>query len=284
MPRSTTGGQLRDVEQCDGTLEGAAVDELKRRVRELERALADAERRNEAWLSIVSHDLRGPLTLVMGYAENLLHNTRPTNENAQSIRELDAIVAAARRLNKMVAQVVDGARIEGRRLPLRIRPTDLGPLVQARIRAASRTYPTHQFRSDLATSLPLVRGDARAIETIVGALVSNAAVFSPPGSTVDVVTRPVEGWVGLSVVDRGVGFAEDELDRAFEPRFRPDRTRDARREGLGVSLWIARSLAELLGGSLTVKSPGLNQGTIATFQLSTLGDYPSSSSSPGIAD
>jgi signal transduction histidine kinase len=260
---------VRDLESVHRPTTESEIDleRLRRRVGELESELADAERRSEAWISAVSHDLRGPLTLVQGYAENLLHRVRSSGANGQDIRELEAIVTAARRLNKMVSQVVDGARIEGRRIPIRLRRTTLAALIDSRVRAAARMYPHQRFRTDLADFDGAIISDSRAIESIVGALLSNAAIFSPDGSTVEVKLQRAGDWVKLTVHDHGLGFDPEELESAFEPRFRPQRAREFRREGLGVSLWIARSLADLLGGVLTIESPGADRGTLATLQL-----------------
>jgi signal transduction histidine kinase len=261
-------------DRADATVEDLLTTEedLRDRVRELERALADAHHRNDAWLSIVSHDLRGPLTLILGYAENYLNRTRSSRDSTRSLNELEAIVNAARRLNKMVSQVVDGARIEGNRLVMNPRPIDVGPLIRERVRVAGRMYPAYRFEMTLNTRQVLVRCDTRVFETIVGTLLSNAAVFSSGDESILVSARVVDGWVRVSVADRGIGLTGEELGRVFEQRFRPERARDARREGLGVSLWIARELAHLSEGRLVVDSPGENLGVRASLLLPALGD------------
>jgi signal transduction histidine kinase len=242
-------------------------DYLLQRVRDLEAALAAAESRSDAWLSLVSHDLRGPLTLILGYAENLLHRARTGRDAGRSIHDLEAIVFAARRLNKMVTQVVEGARLDSKRLVLNRRPTDLPPLLREAARAAFKLYPTHPLRVDIPEQLPAVDCDPRAVDTIVGALLSNAAVFSPADSPIVLTAREAGAQVVISIADRGVGLQPDERDRVFEPRYRPERIRDARREGVGLSLWIARGLALMSSGDLCVASDGPGLGMTATLTL-----------------
>jgi two-component system sensor histidine kinase KdpD len=271
VPLPANGGHVCN-DHTEVRVEGelTTVDELQARVQELERVLADAQRRNDAWLSIVSHDLRGPLTLILGYAENYLNRTRSSRESSRSIQELEAIVNAARRLNKMVSQVVDGARIEGRRLVLNPRSIEVAPLVRDRVRTARRVYPAHRFDVALGNFQALVRCDTRAIETIVSTLLSNAAVFSSSDTPITVSAEDDAGWVRVSVLDRGIGLTEDELARIFERQFRPERAREARREGLGISLWIASELAQLSGGRLAVESSGESLGTTASLWLPVL--------------
>jgi signal transduction histidine kinase len=268
---SANGGHMR-YNHADVKVEEKLTteDELRARVRELERMLADAQRRNDAWLSIVSHDLRGPLTLILGYAENYLNRARSTREASRSVQELEAIVNAARRLNKMVSQVVDGARIEGCRLVVNPRPIDLAPLLRERVRAARRVYPLHRFDVALHSFQALVHCDARVLETIVSTLLSNAAVFSSSDTSISVTAIDVAGWIRVTVADGGIGLTKDELARIFERRFRPERAREAKREGLGVSLWIASELARLSEGRLSVESPGENLGTTASLWLPAL--------------
>ena len=94
---------------------------------------------------------------------------------------------------------------------------------------------------------------------------SNAIVFSAPTEPIRVQVRRREGDVVVSVADRGVGLTDAEREHLFEKHFRPERYRESRREGLGLSLWIGRQVVDLHHGRLWVESPGANLG--ATFHL-----------------
>ena len=248
------------------------VEQLTARVQELEAALAAAQRRSDAWLSTVSHDLRGPLTLIIGHGDRLLHHSRTSRASVRTIAELESIILAARRLDKMVTQVVESARLEQGGLEYHPRPTDLAPVIRQAARASLRTYPTHPLRVDLPDSLPLVESDAGYIETIVSCLLSNAAVFSPEESPLDLRVSCRDRSLEISVADSGVGLSSEEQQHIFEPRFRPERALHVRREGLGVSLWIERELALRSEVSMKVESPGPDRGTTVSLELPTLAE------------
>jgi two-component system, chemotaxis family, CheB/CheR fusion protein len=250
--------------------DSAHIEDLTRRLGEVADQLASVERRHEDWLSTVSHDLRGPLTLILGYSDNLLRRARSTRESSRSIHDLEAIISAARRLNKMVSQVVEGARLQNHQIVLSIRPIDLSPVLEKSARTAFKLYPTNRIQSDIPPSLPWVVGDPYAIETISGAFLSNAALFSPSDGPIRLKAEFDQQHVVVSVYDRGSGLSDEERSHVFEPRYRPERALNARREGLGCSLWIARELAALMGGSVEVQSDGPDLGTTATLRLPTL--------------
>jgi signal transduction histidine kinase len=265
-----TSDEDRETDPRDGN--ASRVEQLSIRVEELEAALAAAQRRSDAWLSTVSHDLRGPLTLIIGHGDQLLHRSRVSRHSSRRIAELESILLAARRLDKMVTQVVKSAHLEERRLAFHPRPTDLAPVIREAGRASLRRYPTHSLRVEVPASLPLVACDPSYVETIVSSLLSNAAVFSPEDSPIELRAGCLEGRVELLVADSGVGLSSDERQHIFEPRFRPERALHARREGLGVSLWIARELAILSGGALRVESPGPDLGTTMSLDLPTMAE------------
>ena len=246
------------------------VEQLENRIQELERELADSRQRNDEWLSIVSHDLRGPLTLIIGYGDKVLHQLRAAKESSRRIVEVEPIIAAAYRLDKMITQVVEGARLEGKQVVRHSLPTDLAPLIRETVRTTMRRYPTHLLEIDVPDALPLVDCDAAHVTFILSSLLSNATLFSPVENGVDLKAEVRRGWVEVSVTDRGLGVSEDERDHIFELRFRPERTRHVRRQGLGISLWIARELAMLDDGRLTVDSPGPDRGTTVTLGFQTL--------------
>jgi len=248
------------------------VAQLTTRVNELEAALAALQLRSDNWLSTVSHDLRGPLTLIIGHADRLRHRSRASRDSAQTNAELEAIIGAARRLDKMVTQVVESARLEEGRWPFHPRPTDLAPVIHEAARASRRAYPTHPFDVVLPDSLPLVDCDASYVETILGSLLSNAAIFSAADSPIELRAGHRAGRVEVSVADSGLGLSADELTHIFEPRFRPERALHLRREGLGVSLWIVSQLALRSGGALKVESPGPDRGSTVSLEFPTLAD------------
>jgi signal transduction histidine kinase len=248
--------------------------ELEDRVRELETELAASRdrlawlyERSDAWLAAVSHDLRSPLTLVLGYAQANLRRLPAGPESERTRRDLEAISAGARRLDKMIGQIVDDARLDLGHLHLDLRPFEPGPLVREEVRRQRRLAVDHHFRTEVPGELPLARGDPRRVAQIVSTLLSNAIVFSPPGSSVVARARPAADRLVITVSDAGAGVAVDEMPHLFEPGFRPERLRDARREGLGLSLRNAQRIATLLEAELTAESAGIDQGTPFRLKL-----------------
>lgn len=263
--------------RTSSTKGGRQIEELQARVRELERALQASQDENEtlrrqwsSWLAVISHDLRGPLTLVLGYAQNLLRRLPPgTKEDDRAQRELESIISGARRVDKMIGQVVDAARLEAGLLAYDRRDVDLAALVADEARRACRVYPDHPLNLDLADSLPLVYGDTRRVSQIVGSLLSNAALYSRPGTPIEITALVEDNRVVVVVRDHGIGLTDAERRRLFEKAEPTERTREVRREGLGLSLAIARQLARAMDGDLWAESDGVDRGSAfyAAFPL-----------------
>ncbi|HEX5415370.1 MAG TPA: HAMP domain-containing sensor histidine kinase [Chloroflexota bacterium] len=247
---------------------------LEARVTSLEAELAAAEARNrqllarwEAWISVISHDLRGPLTLILGHAENIQHRLAKGKEAGRDRRGLNAIVAAARRLNKMLGQVVDGARLEIGGLASQPRAFDLPALIDEEVRRYHRIYPDRVVRVAAPAALPLALGDPHRVAGIVAQLLSNATIFSPGGGEIRVAGAADGALVLLTVCDAGIGLEAEDVGRLFEPFYRPERARPLPREGLGLSLALAREILRANGGDLTVTSPGPNLGACFTMSM-----------------
>jgi K+-sensing histidine kinase KdpD len=247
---------------------------LDLRIAQLERQLAcereihaQKQAEWEAWISLVSHDLRGPLTLVLGHADSIAHRIRGNPGDERLPRDVRSIMTGAVRMNAMIGQIVDGARLELGRLVVQMEPVEISAVVQEAVRQARRLRPGHPIRVSLGRSLPLVQGDARRLTQLIGSLLSNAIRMSPPGQAVRVSARKIGQRVSISVRDEGIGFAEADLAKVFDKRPREERLRDVGREGLGLSLWIAREVARLHGGDLRAESRGANLGATFTLDL-----------------
>lgn len=248
------------------------VRRLEAQIRQLEAELAQTHARIagleqgwEQWLNLISHDFRGPLTLILGYTQTLLQHLPDDGSRDQERHDLQAAVNAAQRLDKMVGDTVDAARLEARLLTLAPTEVDLALIVREQIRRANRRYPGRSIHSSISTSLPRAFADARRAGHIVATLLSNAVLFSPETSPVTVTVRQAGQQIVVYVADGGVGLTESEKARVFEKFYRPERARHARREGLGLSLLVAEQLTRRQGGRLWVESPGADQGS--TFFL-----------------
>jgi two-component system sensor histidine kinase BaeS len=205
----------------------------------------DAER---AFLLSVSHELKTPLTAVLGYAEGLADGTVNV-EAAASI-----IVKEAERLDRLVRDLLDLARMNRHEFSVRNEPVDLGEI-------AAECHGRHEVQADAygielvldAADGVLVRGDADRILQAASNLVENALRVSPPGGSVRIVARP--GL--LAVEDDGPGLQADEIPRAFERFFLHSRYTGRRPVGTGLGLAIVDELARAMGGRVDVDSrPG----------------------------
>lgn len=261
------GSQPRQPSSPDRATESAEVASLWARIQALEGELAVARSQNDelrrqwsAWLALVSHDLRGPLTLILGYAQSIARRLPTGVADDRARRELDSIVGGARRVDKMIGQIVDAARLDAGLLAIERRDVDLVPLLQEEVRRAKRLYSEHVFQIKTPDTLAPILADPRRVSQIIATLLSNAALYSPSRPMVDVTADSDGDRVVVVVRDQGLGLDTSERRHLFDRGFHSDRSRDVRREGLGLSLSIARELSHALGGELWVESAGPNRG------------------------
>ena len=224
---------------------------------ELAVALTKAREAERAFLLSVSHELKTPLTAIRGYAEGLEEGVLPPEEAAATI------VGESHRLERLVGDLLDLARMNKAEFSVRREPVDLSEIG----REAVRRYEG-QAR-DFGVTLELVApgeapamGDADRVLQIVSNLVENAMRLAPAGGTVRIVTAAGE----LRVEDNGPGLKAEELERAFERFYLYSRYGRERPVGTGLGLAIVKELAEGMGGSVRASSePG--QLTVFTVRL-----------------
>jgi signal transduction histidine kinase len=209
------------------------------------RKARDAER---SFLLSVSHELKTPLTAIRGYAEALDDEAVTVDEAVETIRLESA------RLERLVHDLLDLARMNKAEFSIRSEPIDLGDAA----REVYRRYEQHARAFDVrleveADEVAPAQGDSDRILQVVSNLVENALRLTPAGGVVRVVAEPRR----LTVVDTGPGLRPDELPRAFERFFLYSRYGNERPVGTGLGLAIVKQLAEGMGGSVEVESePG----------------------------
>ncbi len=261
---------LSDDSRHYGPRDLALAQELARRAalaidnarlyQEAQRAI----RARDEFLSIAAHELRNPVTVLKGAAD-LLHRPPPDPDAAVARQErlLDQIAKAADRLVELTDDLLDISRIQLGQLPLRPEPLDLAELIPEVVsRYRERPGAAERLRLNVPATVPLV-ADAGRLEQVLVNLLDNAFKYSPDGGEIAVTLRREEGGARVQVRDEGIGLPAEALESIFEPFGRAENTSGI--PGMGLGLFICRSIVERHGGRIWAESPGEDHG--ATLHL-----------------
>jgi len=211
----------------------------------------ESERLRNSLLAALSHDLRTPLTVLVGLAESLCL-TKPDLSAAQ-LETAEAITEEAHRMSALVSNLLDMARIESGGVKLNLEWQSLEEVVGTALDATRGILKQHRVEVRLPPGLPLVRFDALLIERVLVNLLENAAKYTAPGSTVTVSAEVVADQLSVSVSDNGPGLPIGREDAVFEKFTRGQR--ESATPGVGLGLAICRAIIESHGGKIL----GLNR-------------------------
>jgi len=215
----------------------------------------------KTFIHMVSHDLRIPLTIMRGHADLL--RERLGEDDSQPAREsVDAIKRSVTRMNVMINDLVDAARLEGGQEPLTLRPVALPAYLPEFLKRNTSPLCLERIRLDLATDLPPIPVDEPRLERVLLNLLSNAQKYSAPETPILLRARCLDNGVAVSVIDQGQGIHPDDIPHLFKKFYRARGERRA--EGIGLGLYISRLLVEAHGGSIEVKS---EEGKGSTFTI-----------------
>jgi PAS domain S-box-containing protein len=222
------------------------------------------EAAKDLFLSMTSHELRTPITVVQGYAKTLVNRW----DKLSDADRRHAVATIAER-SRSLALLVDNllySRAMPDGLTVTSEPFDLGRLLRGAVDGFQGMSERHTVSLEVCGDLPRALGDSMATDIIVGQLLENAVKYSPDGGTIVVRARPEGGGIAVTVEDDGVGIAEADRERIFE-RFVQGEAGDRRRfGGLGLGLYIVRRLARAQHGEVSV-APRVPCGTCMRFTL-----------------
>lgn len=250
------------------------AQELEEKVAAATRSLRELDQAKSDFLSIVSHELKTPLTAVQGFSELLLTRPIPPDRARQF---LGHIHQEAERLGRIVGDLLDLSRIElGRDVELHRTPVALGPLLEANGELFQAQTSRHHLVWQAPPELPLVLADRDATDQVLKNLLSNAIKYSPGGGVVKLwAERSARepGMVEIAVSDQGVGIPDEACSRIFEKYYRVAHPATAQARGLGIGLALVKHLIEAQGGRIRVESrEGWGSRFIATLPIAGRGD------------
>jgi len=245
------------------------------------RLYEEVKRANDAkseFVSIVSHELKQPMTSIQGYTDLLVKGTVGSLSDIQQ-QFLGKVRSNVGRMSTLVGDLLEISRIETGRLKLDIKPVSMEDVIDATLSSAQGQLEARQQQLDVTLSedLPMVMGDRDRLIQIMTNLIGNANKYTPPGGHIAVSVQPksdgAPGVVLCAVRDTGIGISEEDQAKLFTKFFRAGDPAVREMPGTGLGLAITKSLIEMHGGEIWVES---RVGKGSTFAFTVPVAQPSS--------
>ena len=266
--RCNVNGRKLDL----GASYGVIRDENRKIVRVVAvlRDISELKELHRMWsefVSTVSHELRTPLALVKGYIATLLRTDVHLSEEKER-HFLSSVDTATDRLARLIDNLLSASKLEAGSLQVNYGDVDLVELIHQVVTQLSRHPPEHRFRVDLPRNGLRLSADRDKVEQVLINLVSNAVKYSPAGSLITVrsAVDPASNMVRTSVIDEGDGIPPDQLDKIFQKFHRVTEGSRGNKPGVGLGLYICRTIVEAHGGRAWAESVQGN-GSTFTFVL-----------------
>ncbi|HEY0590000.1 MAG TPA: two-component system sensor histidine kinase KdpD [Pseudoduganella sp.] len=231
----------------------------------------ESERLRNSLLAALSHDLRTPLTSLVGLSESLAQSRPPLAQ--QQLEAAHSLHAEALRMSALVANLLDMARIESGELKINLQWQPLEEVVGSALRHSGLQLKEHKVSTQLALELPLLRFDAVLVERVLCNLLENAAKYTPPGSSIVIYAVQRGEFVRVMVYDNGPGLPRGREEAIFEKFTRGEK--ESSKPGVGLGLAICRAIVGAHGGTIAAdKSPLGGAAIVFTLPVGTPPQVP----------
>ncbi|HHW42099.1 MAG TPA: sensor histidine kinase KdpD [Syntrophomonadaceae bacterium] len=229
------------------------------------RYLEASEKLRTALFNSISHDLRTPLASITAAVTGLLEEGEGVVYQPEARQALlQTVKEGALRLNRLVGNLLDMARLESGMLQLKLEWCDVEDIIGVALRQLQETLRDRILQVNIPSELPLVKADFTLIEQVLVNLLENAVKYSPPGSEIAITVHQYEKELHVAIADRGAGIPEGDQERVFDKFYRLHSPRHVSGTGLGLS--ICKGIIEAHGGKIWVE-PRAVGGSVFTFSL-----------------
>ena len=247
--------------------------------------LSEADRRKNEFLAMLAHELRNPLAPISNAARALRLGGGDGDARLQSASEM--LERQVGQMARLVDDLLDMSRITRGRIELRKQRVELAPIVHLAVEAVRAQYQS--MNHELLVSLPPqslhLDADPARLAQIVGNLLNNACKFTDRGGRISLQVEEDHGLAIVRVRDTGIGIAAEHLPRLFDMFTQVDTSLERSRDGLGIGLTLVKTLVEMHGGTVEVRSDGPGRGSEFTVRLPlvTVPSVPASAASSSMA-
>jgi len=226
--------------------------------------LVEADKLKDEFVALISHDLRTPLTSIIGYVELSLEDVEsPLDDERRSY--LQIVSRSSERLLRLVDDLLFVARLQAGRLILERSQLDLCTLAAQAAQEARPRAEAKQLALEFIGDSPVtIEADKGRLFQLLDNLISNAIKFTPEGGSVEIRAVPADGVAVLEVSDTGIGLGPDEAELVFDRFFRSSRVVAQQVPGTGLGLFIARAIVEAHAGTISAST---RQGGGTTFHV-----------------
>lgn len=223
-------------------------------------------RAREQFLSIAAHELKNPLTTLLGSIEHLQRRLSRMDQAQERDHQItQRIREQTLRLTQMVDSLLDIARVDTGRFNLVRAPIDLGSLTRRLVSEMQPTSSQHQVTVEVLDDPLIVYGDAVRLEQVLQNLLSNAVKYSPHGGPIDMQIARRDNLAMVVVSDQGIGIPQAAMPYLFQRFFRASNAEDQQVDGIGLGLAVVKEIVTLHGGTVAVAS---EEGRGSTFTIS----------------
>jgi PAS domain S-box-containing protein len=235
-----------------------------RQAHEARRQAEDASRAKDDFLATISHELRTPMTAIMGWSRMMMTGQLPPERMQQAIETIDRNAQAQAQL---IEDLLDISRIVSGRLRIEFKPVDMAAIVAAAVESVRPAAEAKRIRIQtvLSSGAGPILGDEQRLQQVVWNLLTNAIRFTPKEGFIEIHLQRIESQIEVRVTDNGMGIKPEFIPYVFDRFTQADTTITRSRGGLGMGLAIVKSLVEVHGGIVSASSEGEGKG--ATFVM-----------------
>jgi signal transduction histidine kinase len=242
---------------------------LESRVERRTIELANANKAKSMFLANMSHELRTPLNAVIGFGEMMQQQILGPIGVPAYQEYAQHICSSGRHLLTLVEEMLDLSKVEAGKLEIRRGPTETGALLAESLMMLRRTAEAAQVEIIVdggPSAWPVVDGDPVKLKQVLVNLLGNAVKFTSAGGRVTISSEICDDWLEIRITDTGIGIPAEDLALVMQPFYRASSAYDAKHQGAGLGLPLAKAVVELHGGTIAIASR-VGSGTTVTVKL-----------------